>query len=704
MQIIQSIRDKGAAIVITVIALSLIGFILMDAQQGGSKLFSSLSSNVGKVNGEAIEVGDFNKRVKQSEDMQRGGGSQSNQVRENMWNQMVAEKVFFAETEKLGINLSSSELRDILLSNEQNNPLLNEPGMKDSVTGKLDLAKAQAALTNIKKFKGEQRDMVDAQIIDPLKISTAVTKYTGLLNASVYYPAWMQEKEAKEAKEFAIFSYVNLPYSEITDSTIKVTDADVNEYVQKHKNMSEFKLDEGGRTISYIAFSQLANRDDSDRCMNFVAELKNPFAADTNSKAFVTRNASVIEYADEFVPKSKLSPAIADTITKAPIGTVIGPYLDKNNYVLAKYVATKEVPDSTHARHILIPLNDNGITRTDSVAKQLADSILTALNGGANFEALSTKYSSDQVAKVKGGDLGTFARGIMVAEFDEYSFTKPIGSKGIVKTQFGYHVVEILGRKSNPGYNVIYMAKEITPSEATISNAQIEATKASNQKTAAELAKYVSKKGLKLTQEPTMLKENDFRVGQMQDARPLVRWAFEAKPGDVSEYFNIGDQFIVAQLDKINPKGLKDAAAARPGCEAVIRNKKKADIIIKKIGANAASLESVASANQKQVQVAGLDSSITMASQFVPGFGVESKLIGAAFNKENQTKVSAPIAGTSGVYLIKVSSVQSKAADTPEEAKTKADARKSALRSQVGQWFDGLKKKADITDNRSKYF
>lgn len=705
MQIIQSIREKGAAVVIGIIALSLIGFILMDAKQGGSRLFSSLSSTVGKVNGESIELAEFNKRVKMAEDMQQQrGGVQSNQIREQMWNQMVAEKIFFAETEKLGIDFTSNELRDILLSNDQSNPFLREQGMLDSATGKLDVAKAQTALNNIKKFKGEQREAVENQIVEPLKLSTTVTKYSGLINASVYYPAWMQQKDNEEAKNFASISYVSLPYSDIIDSTIKVTDEDINEYVNKHKEM--FKQEEG-RNISYVAFSQLANGEDSARTSKYVEDLKAAFAADSNAKAFVARNTSSIEYSDDYTPKSKLTPQVADTLSKLPVGAVYGPYLNGNNYVLAKMIATKELPDSAHARHILISLQDQTGKQimNDSSAKKLADSILTAINSGADFAALATQYSSDPGSKIKGGDLGTFGYGAMVPEFNEYCFTKPVGSKGVVKTQFGYHIIDILGQKDlKAAYKIAYMAKEINASDVTINNASMEATKASNEKRAENLAKYVQKNGLKITSEPTLIKENDFTVGSFRDARSLVRWAFEAKIGDVSEPFSIGDQFVVAQLDKIFKKGTQDAATARSGCEAIIRNRKKAEMIIKKVGTNNASLEAIASANNKQVQVAGTDSSLTMSSQIINGLGVESKVIGAAFNKDFQTKVSPPIIGTSAVYYVKVNSVQTKPADTPDVVATQQTTRKNNLRNQVNNWYEGLRKKADIKDGRSKFF
>ena len=708
MQIIQSIRDKGTAIVIVVISLSLIGFILMDSNQGGDKLFNSLSTKVGKVNGEPIELAYFNKRVKQTEDQQeqRSGQkmttSQTYQTREQMWNQIVAEKIFFAEAEKLGINFTSKELSAILLSNEQGNPLLQEQGMTDAA-GKLDVAKAQTAINNIKKFKGEQRELVNAQIVDPLKLTSIVAKYSGLLNASVYYPSWMQEKDNAEAKNFASISLVSVPFSEISDSSIAVTDAEINDYVQKHKEL--FKQ-EAGRMISYASFSKLASQEDSARIKALVEDLKAPFAADSNPKNFVARNTSMIDFEDKYLPKSKITSAAVDTIIAAPAGTVYGPYLDKGNYVLAKVVGTKPLPDSVKARHILIPVNDPQTGKAinpDSTAKKLADSIYNAILGGADFAMLALQYSSDG-SKTKGGDLGTYGYGTMVPEFNDFTFDNPVGSKKVVQTQFGYHVIEILGQSNfKPAYKIAYIAKEITPSDLTINKASLEATKASAEKNKEALEKYLAKSGIHFTQVPNTLKENDFAAGALQDARPLVRWAFGAKKGEVSEPFSIGDQFVVAVVDKVLEEGVQDAATARAGSEAIIRNKKKAEVIIKKIGNNP-TLEAVAAAYNKQIQQAGADSSITMTSQIINGFGLEPKVIGASFNKEYQSKPSPAITGTSGIFVIKVNNIQTKPADTAETLAKDVTTKISNMRSQVNNWYEALKKQASIKDKRSEFY
>ena len=710
MQIIQSIREKGAAIIIIVIAISLIGFILMDSRPGSNtSLFGSNSTNVGKVNGRAIDLNDFNKRVEQegNKQAQQSGqqptGAALLRIRDQVWNQIVAEDVFYREADKLGINLSPKELSAILMSSDQQNPFMQERSLIDPATGKLDETKAREALNNIKKFKGEQRLSVDAQILEPLKLSTAAAKYSALISAAAYYPTWMQEKDAANAKTFAAISYVSVAYNEVSDSAVTVKDEDITNYVSKHKDL--FKQ-EAGRTISYITFSQLPSAADSVKAFQMLGELKAPFQADTNSKAFVARNTSAVPFKDEFLPLSKIQSQAKDTIVKQGVGVVSGPYIDGANYTLAKVVGTKQLPDSVKARHILIALNDQQTQqpiRTDSVAKKLADSILSAINTGADFSALALKYSSDGSA-AKGGDLGTFGYGTMVPEFNEYAFTKSVGEKAVVKTQFGYHVIDILSQSNfKPAYKIAFLAKPILASDETINASSLASTKASSNKTAKELADYAAKNGLKIIDLPTVIKENDFTVADMQEARSLVRWVFDAKKGDVSEPIAIGNDFVVATVNKIFSEGTQDAATARTGAEAIVRNMKKADLITAKLGASA-TLESAAAAYNKQVMMAGADSTITMAASIINGIGAEPKVIGAAFNKENQTKVSAPIIGTNGVYLIKTTSVQNKEALTAEAQAAQIAAKTTALRQQSNNWFEALRKQADIKDTRAKFF
>ena len=331
MQIIQTIREKGAPITIAAIALALIAFILMDAKQDKGV---SASESIGKVNGSSIDQNEFNKKLQnvESQEEQQTGQKPSNsrlaQIRDQVWNQIVAEKVFYAEAAKLGIEFTSKELDKVLKSDDPSNPLMQDRSMIDPATGKMDQAKLTQALTNIKKAKGEQWEMINAQIIEPQKLASVSTKYFALLNASAYYPAWMEEKDAKENKTFATISFVQIPYQTISDSTIKVTDDEIKKYVESHKGL--FKQ-EAGRMISYVGFSQLPSAADSAKTKAQVESLKAEFANETNVKNFLARNASAIDFDTNYVPKSKIQSAYTDSIIKMPAGTVYGPYVENKN-------------------------------------------------------------------------------------------------------------------------------------------------------------------------------------------------------------------------------------------------------------------------------------------------------------------------------------------------------------------------------------
>ena len=248
------------------------------------------------------------------------------------------------------------------------------------------------------------------------------------------------------------------------------------------------------------------------------------------------------------------------------------------------------------------------------------------------------------------------------------------------------------------------MAKDIIPSEETINNASNEAIKLSSEKDAKKLNAYIQKNGLQKISVPTLIKENDAQIGQMQDARQLVKWAFEAKKGDVSDPMPVGDQFVVATVDKVYEEGTQDLETARPLAENSIREEKKAAQIINALGANP-TLESAAAKYAKEIKITGADSSLTFKAGRIDSIGVEPALIGAIFNKANLNKVAAPLAGKTGVFVFKVNSISEKATDPNEDKVQNRIQQTAALRNMAAaNWFEGLRKKASIKDNRSKFY
>jgi peptidyl-prolyl cis-trans isomerase D len=711
MSIIQTIREKGAVIIIAVIAISLIGFILMDSMSGTRKLFGGTdNSTLGVVNGEKIELETFNEKVKEVEQQYPNSGSaQRQQISQSVWDQMVAEKIVENQFDKLGIAFTPKEMSSVMFSEDA--PQQLKQAFTSKETGQYDIEQAKQWWAQTKKNKNEeQRNAIISQVIDPMRLNSLYTKYTSMIAGSIYQPKWLAKQTEEAKSNFANISYVAVPYTSISDSAVKVSDSDIKSYVDKNK--ARYTQD-GGMMISYVLFSAAANAADSARIKQTLEELKPQFAADSNAKFFLGKNSSSIPFFEGYTPKSQIQVPNAAAITDLPDGGVFGPYEDAKNYVLAKKISTKIMPDSIKCRHILLGTMDPQTQQPlmeDSTAHRLADSIAVAIKGGADFNALDAKYSTDQAAKKENGvmtfDLMTIQGENFAKEFGDFLMNDKGETKKVVKTQFGWHYIEILEKKDfQPAYKIAYMAREIAPSDETINAANTAAIKLSGSaKDEKSFNDYIAKNGLNKITVPNLVKENDFQLGGLQDARPIVRWAFDAQQGAVSEPFTVKDDFVVAILDRRVKEGIPDAQTARPMVESLIRNQKKSEEIKKKLN-NPATLEAAATAYNVQVLHTGDDSTLTFDAQIINGIGNEPKVAGAAFDKNYQTKVSPPIAGNTGVFVIKVNSIAAKAPVAPELLSQQKQQESSRnLQSAIGQSFNSLKKMTKVKDLRSKFF
>jgi peptidyl-prolyl cis-trans isomerase D len=191
--------------------------------------------------------------------------------------------------------------------------------------------------------------------------------------------------------------------------------------------------------------------------------------------------------------------------------------------------------------------------------------------------------------------------------------------------------------------------------------------------------------------------EMDYAVAGM-GSRSFVKWIYDNNPGTVSEPFDMNDKYVVAVITGSSDEGVQSAAVARVAVEPILRNKKKAAEITKKIG-NANTLEAIASATGQQVLNAD---TVRFGDSFIPNLGNETKVIGAAFNKENQSKVSAPIDGQTGVFVIKVNSqgaLPNLGGDVEQQRKTF----EQQMRQYAGYaTTESLRKAATIKDTRRK--
>ena len=696
MSLIQSIRDKGAWIIFGIIALALIAFILQDGVRRGGR--STDNTTLGKVNGEKIERLAFEEKLTLQEKMYGAQGAQREQLIGSLWNQEVERIVLNQEYEKLGLQVTSKELSDILFG--ENSPLKQE--FTDPKTGVFRVSDAKQAFAQIKKSKNaEQVNMINTVYIEPTIEQTLRNKYQGILQQSAYAPKWLIEKQHADNNAISSISYAYAPYTSISDSTVKVSDDEISDYVNKHSN--QFKKAEETRSIAYVSFDAAPSQTDSLSVLNQVTSYKKDFEAATDAKSYLAKVGSDLPYYDSYFSKTKMQQSNKDSLTKIPLGKIYGTYLDGSSYVLAKMIGIKNWPDSVTVRHILIgtvnPQNGQ-VTRADSIGQKLADSIATAIKGGANFAALCAKYSDDAGSKDKGGVYPYFPQGQMVIPFNDYVFDHSVGTKGVIKTDYGYHYIEILGQKNfAPAYKIAYLSKSVVASNETVSAANTAAAQFAS--SAAKNRKAFDESALKASKQILIgndIKANDNQIVGLGASRQLVRWIYEHTTGDVSEPQEVADKYIVAIIASVNKAGTMSVAEARPLCENIVRSTKKAKILIDtKIKGN--TLEAIAASAATSVQHSD---SLSFAAPFIPNMGSEPKVIGAAFNKSLQGKISDPIAGTSGVYVIRVENNSAKPA-TSDEAGIKQSLIQSA-RMSAFRGMDALKKSASITDNRSKFY
>ncbi len=699
MSVIQKIRDKGAWIMFGLIAIALISFILQDRALGGGRgsVFSN-TTTLGKINGVTIDRTDFENELSLMQKMYGQQAGNREQLIPNVWNQDVERIINQQEYDKLGLVVSDKELSDILFDPQQS-PLKRE--FTDEKTGVFDVAKAKQIMAQVKKSKNaDQVQMVQEAYLKPTIEQKLRTKYSDLLQHGVYIPKWLVEKTQADNNAIASISYVAVPYNTIVDSTIKVSDDEILDYAKKHH--TEYDKDDETRGITYVAFDATPSGADSLSTYNQVDGLKADFAATKDEKAYLGKVGTETPFKSGYFSKAKVESGKKDSILKLSAGQTYGPYLDGSNYVIAKLIGTKQWPDSAKVRHILIATTDTKSgqqIKEDTVAKKTADSIQTAIAAGANFEELCKKYSDDPGSKDKGGVYDLFPQGQMVPEFNEFAFDKPVGSKGVVKTDFGYHYIEVLGQKNpQPAYKIAYLAKPIIASSETVSAASTAAAQFSaTNKTLEDFndnAKKINKAGLTANE----IKENDSYVGSLGQSRELVRWVYAHDKGDVSEPFEVGDKYVVAIETNISKPGLPDVSVLRPQVETLVRNQKKAKQIIES-KFTATTLEAISKSTATPVTKAD---SLTFSNAFIPGLGMENKVIGAAFNKNLKGKVSEAIAGSSGVYAIRVENIGAK------QSTTDAQATKQILQQQTRSAFyrsgDALKKAATIKDYRSKFY
>ena len=712
MAVLNKIRQRSF-ILILVIALALFSFVIGDLFQNSDALTGGTQDVVATVNGKDILRTEFQQKVKNFQD--RAGGSQtSTQAMNTIYNQELRKIVLQTEFDKLGLSVEKDEMRDLL-----KNSFSSYPEFQDD-NGNFDVNRLNAFIANLKDLNGEAAPlgnfMVNYESWTTNEQSIAANAiqqtYYNMIKAGIGTTINEAEDEYFGDAKTVDLRYVQIPYTSIADSLVKVSKSDISAYIKNHED--KFKVD-ATREVVYVEFKEEPSKADEDKIKADLLVLKNDrteyndsskntdtirgFNATTNVEAFVNANSD-IKYNDRFLRAVELPATAKDSLMRLEVGAYYGPYKDGEYYKLSKVIATKQLPDSVKVRHILIPYvggtrADETVTKTQDEAKETADSILAKIKSGTKFMDL-LELSSDKVSNEKDGEIEFDYRAGMAPEFKAFAFDNAKGSVDVVGTSFGYHVIEILEQKSfNKVVKLATLADKLEPSDETLQDVFNKMSKfeiAAKDEDFNELAKESS-----LTVKPITFKELDENIPGLGSQREVVRWAFDSDTdtGDFKNFSISSFGFIVAKLVEKKPKGLMTVEDASITALPEIRKEKKAKMIREKI--TGTTVDDIASNNNQSPRTAA---AVTIKNTTLSGAGVEPKVVGAAFGLA-EGATSKPIDGDKGVYVVNVTKItEATKLDNYTSVINRLNAeRKSAVQNKV---YQALEKAAEIEDNRAK--
>lgn len=669
MAIIQKIRDKYAKVAGGVIAVSLIAFVINDAFTSNSGSIFGSNTAIAKVNGEGIEGIDLEKRIQEYNTVYSisNQGKQitdeiSLQIKDQAFKDLVNEQIVDKQLKQLGIVITEKEEKDLIYGVNPSPMIMQYPVFTNQETGMFDASRIKLYEDQLKnppadtdpvamEKERENWNNYKSFVIHQSKLQ----KFNNLIGASIYSPKYMVDYKMAAQNEIASIQLVKVPVTVIPDSEAPISDADINAYVEKNKK--RFAIDQEIRGIDYVSFDVLPSKEDTITTASSLENIKAELSTTPNSgiEGFVSKYSEQ-GFREFYFTKKNFNSPKADSILGKPEGTVYGPYLENSSYLLVKVLENRAMADSVKAQHILIQPSQK---MTDTAAHKLADSLLAVIqSGAASFDSLAVKFSVDNSNNQKGGDLGYFAYGAMVPEFNEFAFMNKTGDMKVVKTQFGYHIVRINDQKDiQTATKLAIIVKSLFASDATQTAVYAKATEfASKYKDAKSFENGVKAMNLQKRQ-ADQVKVQDFSIQGMGAARDLVRWMYDSKQDQVSEVITLttpNSRYIIAKLTNIQPAGtLKINDAVKPEIENIVRAEKKALKIIEKYKSQT-TLEGIAGLSGQPILKAD---SFTSTAPYLANIGYEPKAIGYAFSKMAKVGAMSPaMKGQDGVsYMVLVS-------------------------------------------------
>jgi peptidyl-prolyl cis-trans isomerase D len=704
MAVLGQIRQRSVFLIL-VIGMALFAFVISGVFDGNSADVSP-SDPIAVVNDEEIELTFYRQLVENTE---RNYNLSTMQAVNSVWDQLVRATIFRQEFERLGIDAGKQQIEMILM---QNQTIVQDPRFQNE-TGFFDFGVFTDYINQMR--------VENPQAYDNWKLQEE--NIVGMAKENIYYDlikssTGFTELEGKNAyhiqNDKVNLKFVRMPYEEVPDSLFNISDADINQYINKTKENYETEM---SRSVRYVIFDEVASEADENQIRVDLEKLKNQRIeyndvsklTDTIEGLATTENITdfIEQYSETafdsiYKTKGILASEYADILFGLNPGDVFGPYKDSNQLKISRFLDRKK-GGAIKASHILVAFvgatrANPDITRSNEEAKKLAQDLYRKARRNPDDFAQLASENSDGPSKTQGGDLGFFQEGMMTDKFFDFCDRSRVGKIGLVETEFGFHVIKVTDKE-----DVVLtadVAKVIVPSEETSNGVfqkttqfEMESIKTEQMDTVANNYDY----DVKFVQKVNLLDEN---LPDLPRQRNLVQWLFndETEVGDIKRFSMTNGGYVVAQLSGITPKGTVNVESVKVEVIQEMLKEKKAAYLLK-THADKKSLDALASATDKEIETA---SAVTQENTVIAGAGTEPYVIGTAFALE-LNKASALIKGNSGLYMIEV--ISKEIAEEMESYRVYANALQNEENMRINNSiYEALRSSAEIEDNRQLYY
>lgn len=687
MVTLNTLRNKGGVLLAIVIGVALLAFVLGDMLTSGSTLMNSSKMNVGVVGGEKISTQEYAQAIDELTEVQRittgreGSTEEENEmIRVQAWDLMIRQKALKPALKDLGLTVSDDEMVG-LLSGANPSPIIAQM-FANPQTGMFEPALLRQFVARVGQDQTGRMQMFWNYLQGEVGDQSLLFKFKNLIDKAAYVTGLEAGQLASlESKTYSV-NYLVSRYESIADSTVQVSDAELRKYYDSHKGMFR---QEDLRDIEYVTFEALPSPEDYAAAEKTVRELAKELAGAKNVQQFVAMN-SHNSSDTRYYKAGEITGELGTFAFSASADQVYGPVLNGDQWTMARIADVQTMPDSIRVSSIVISADQ----------KALADSLSAALQKGGDFAAAAREFSADQQSSAEGGDLGMMDPQTLTPQFAEALKGAAAGTVKTVTTPDAVFILKVTGTKGeSQKVQLGVINYNVEASEQTRNEVYGKANKFATAAAAGGFEKAVGDGAL--AKRVATVGPNDRTVGGMQQSRELARWAFNGKPGEISDVKEFGNNFVIAAITAVREKGTAPFDQVRENVKTLVVREKKGEMLAQKM-AGATSVAALAT-------TLGVDTlsnnDINFQGFMAPEVGFDPAFTGGVSGIAKTGVVSKPIVGRIGVYAAEITAERSTPVDAAvEKARLSAEAQQSAFMAA----YEAFLNLSDIQDTRYRFY